>query len=76
MNFDLRLPIGIMFSVFGAMLTVFGFISDKAMYDSHSLGININLVWGLVLLVFGLAMLTLVWRASGKANPPGGSGGK
>jgi hypothetical protein len=66
MNFDLRLPIGIMFSLFGAMLVIFGAVSDKAIYDTHSLGININLVWGGVLLVFGVFMLFLTWRASGK----------
>ena len=35
----------------------------------RSLDINVNLNWGLVLLVFGAAMLTLAWRG-GKTNPP------
>ena len=49
MNFDLRLPIGIMFSLYGTILTIFGFAtSGQAMYAEHSLGININLGWGLV----------------------------
>jgi hypothetical protein len=47
-----------MFSVFGAILTVYGFLSDPAIYD-RSLGININLGWGLTLLVFGASMLML-----------------
>jgi hypothetical protein len=74
MNFDLRLPIGIMFSLFGVILTVFGLVSDKAIYDQHSLGININLGWGLVLLIFGVFMLFLAWRGAKKKeneNPPG-----
>jgi hypothetical protein len=67
MNFDLRLPIGLMFSLFGAMLVIFGgATSGKSMYSEHSLGININLVWGLVLLAFGVFMLVLTWRASKK----------
>ena len=66
MNFDLRFPIGIMFSVFGLLLTLFGVVSDKAIYDTHSLGININLGWGLVLLLFGAFMLALAWSASKK----------
>jgi hypothetical protein len=65
MNFDLRLPIGIMFSLFGAMLSVFGLFADKKIYDTTSLGININLAWGVVLLVFGGAMLFLALRKKG-----------
>ncbi len=70
MNFDLRLPIGIMFSIFGAILTIFGLVSDKKIYEEHSLGININLGWGLVLLVFGVFMLTLALRGGKKSGPP------
>jgi len=69
MNFDLRLPIGIMFSTFGLILTVFGAISDKAIYE-RSLGININLIWGIVLLVFGAFMLFLALRGGKKPGPP------
>jgi putative Mn2+ efflux pump MntP len=53
---DLRLPIGLMFGAFGVMLTLFGLVSDRSIYQ-RSLGINVNLWWGLVLLVFGLVML-------------------
>jgi hypothetical protein len=70
MNFDLRLPIGIMFSLFGAILTIFGLISDKKIYEEHSLGINVNLIWGLVLLVFGVFMLLLAMRGGKKPGPP------
>lgn len=61
MNLDLRLPIGLMFAIFGALLTVFGLVADKAIY-ARSLGINVNLWWGLVLLAFGLVMLGLARR--------------
>jgi hypothetical protein len=76
MNFDLRLPIGIMFSLFGAMLVIFGAVSNKEIYETHSLGININLGWGAVLLVFGAAMLFLTWRASAKAAQSKGKNDK
>lgn len=69
MNFDLRLPIGIMFSVFGLMLTIFGLVSDKSIYE-HSLGMNINLGWGLVMLAFGVFMLFLALRGGKKPGPP------
>jgi hypothetical protein len=62
MNFDLRIPIGIMFSLFGVMLSVFGLMADKSIYDTTSLGMNINLGWGVVLLAFGVFMLALGLR--------------
>lgn len=62
MTLDLRLPIGLMFSLFGAMLAIFGAVSDSSIY-ARSLGINVNLIWGVVLLVFGAGMLFLARKA-------------
>ena len=62
MNLDVRWAIGGMFAIIGAILVVYGLISDRAMY-ARSLGINVNLWWGLVLLAFGLVMLGLAYRA-------------
>jgi hypothetical protein len=62
MHLDLRLPIGLMFSIFGVLLAGFGMVSDSAIYD-RSLGINVNLWWGLILLLFGLVMLGLALKA-------------
>jgi hypothetical protein len=58
MGLDIRMPIGLMFSALGVMLTLFGLFSDKRIYEK-SLGININFIWGLVLLAFGIIMLLL-----------------
>jgi hypothetical protein len=67
MNFDLRFPIGLMFSVYGALLVIFGIsTSGQPMYAEHSLGMNINLIWGAVQLVFGLVMLAMALR---RQNP-------
>jgi hypothetical protein len=57
---DIRIPIGFMFSVMGLLITVFGFftMSDEAMYQK-SLGFNVNIIMGLVMLAFGLTMLYL-----------------
>lgn len=71
MNFDVRLPIGLMFSIFGVMLVLFGLVADEAIYQ-RSRGVNVNLWWGLVLLVFGAAMLWMAWRARpGRRATPG-----
>lgn len=65
MNFDLRFPIGLLFTFYGLVLAIFGAASDSAIY-ARSLNININLWWGIVLLVFGLAMLILALRGRSK----------
>jgi hypothetical protein len=67
MKWDVRLPIGLMFSIFGAMLTVYGLVSDEAIYG-RSLGINVNLWWGLAVLAFGLVMLAFALRARGRRH--------
>jgi len=58
MGLDLRLPIGLYFTILGVMLGGYGLLtgSNAAMYH-RSLDLNINQIWGVVLLVFGLAML-------------------
>lgn len=62
MGLDIRLPIGMMFSLLGAILVIYGLVtgSDTEMYLA-SLTININLIWGAVLLVFGSAMLAFAY---------------
>ncbi len=64
MGLDIRIPLGVMFTLLGLLLTGFGFFSDPAIYQ-RSLGIDINLWWGLALLLFGALMLCLGWRAAG-----------
>ena len=60
MGFDIRMPIGMLFSLFGILLLGYGAATNgSAMYEEHSLGVNMNVWWGVVLLVFGLVMLAL-----------------
>ena len=58
MGLDIKIPIGLMFSIFGIILTIMGFVtnSDTEMYQ-QSLGHNINLWSGLSMIVFGAFML-------------------
>ena len=67
MGLDIRIPIGSLFALLGALLAGYGVFSNPAIYRK-SLGIDVNLWWGAVLLVFGLAMLALAWRAARKAR--------
>jgi hypothetical protein len=68
MNLDIRFPIGLLFALFGVVLVIFGLVSDPAIYQ-RSLGINVNLWWGLVQLVFGAIFLFFAWRAKKRSAP-------
>ena len=58
---DIRTPIGLMFTLLGVMVTGYGLFSNPEIY-ARSFGINVNLWWGLALLVFGLAFLWMARR--------------
>lgn len=62
MDFDLRTPIGLLFSILGTLLVGYGLITFGSEMYARSLGMNMNLGWGAVLLVFGLTMLWLARR--------------
>ncbi|HEY4734980.1 MAG TPA: hypothetical protein VIH53_10590 [Gemmatimonadaceae bacterium] len=63
-RFDIRLPIGGLFLLLGGILTAYGMVtkSDAQLY-ARSENITINLWWGIVMLVFGAAMLYFGRRA-------------
>ncbi len=68
MGLDIRLPIGGLFSILGVLLAGYGLVSDRAIYV-RSLGINVNLWWGVALLVFGVVMIVL-----GRSRSTAGAG--
>jgi len=65
---DIRFPIGLMFSLLGVLITVYGFftMSDTGLYQ-RSLGINVNLFMGIIMLIFGSIMLFFAIKKK-KAN--------
>ena len=60
---DIRIPIGLMFTIVGILISAFGFftMSNSEMYHK-SLGINVNIIMGILMLVFGLIMLYFARR--------------
>jgi len=65
MGLDLRFPIGLLLAIIGLLLTVYGAVADPSIYQ-RSLGLNINLYWGFVLLITG-AILLLAARRSARS---------
>ena len=73
MSLDLRIPLGLMFLIVGVLLSVYGLVTRGSEIYLRSAGMDINLIWGVVMLVFGLGMF-LLGRYSDKhpkAQPPG-----
>jgi len=54
MGLDLRLPIGALFLIIGLLLAGYGWMTA---------GMEVDRWWGLVMVVFGLVMVTLARRS-------------
>ncbi len=72
MGLDIRWPIGVMFTLIGALLMIYGLVNGvDATLRNIDININVNLIWGIVLLVFGVLML--LGAARGGRKPPAAS---
>ena len=65
MGLDVRVPVGLMLGIMGVLLLAYGLLGDQSIY-ARSLGLNINLVWGSVLIAFAACLLILAGRAAAR----------
>ncbi len=63
MGLDLRFPIGLLLGIIGLLLSVYGALADPSIYQ-RSLGLNVNLYWGFVLLITGAILLFAARRSA------------
>ncbi len=63
-DLDVRVPIGALFTLIGLLLAVYGFMQPASTNAAFTKGGQINLWWGLVMLVFGVVMLLLARAGS------------
>ena len=69
MGLDIRIPLGLIFLIIGGILTLFGaFTRGSALYD-RSLGIDVNLLWGALMLLFGAVMFFVGRRQRWQDDP-------
>ena len=68
MQLDIRIPIGALFTMLGLILTGYGLVENSETY-ARSLGHNVNLAWGLVILVVGILFLAFARRGAKPAPP-------
>jgi hypothetical protein len=69
MGLDIRIPLGLLFLATGAIMTVFGFLTRGSAIYEKSLGINLNLGWGIGLFLFGLVMFVMGRRVKWQDDP-------
>jgi hypothetical protein len=57
MGLDIRVPLGLIFLSIGGILTAYGIFThgDSALY-ARCLDVNLNLIWGAIMVVFGAIM--------------------
>jgi hypothetical protein len=67
MGLDIRWPIGIIFTIYGTALILYGALADPAIFE-NSLGVNIDAWWGAAMLGFGAFMTGLAWKASRRSQ--------
>ncbi len=60
---DIRMPIGLLFSILGLVLGIYGLATMGSSMYNRSLGTNLNLWSGACLLGFGASMLAMAIRA-------------
>lgn len=72
MGLDIRHPLGLLFIVIGALLALYGIVTDPSV-NARSLGYAVNLVWGVCLVLFGVVCLLLALRAKRKSAPAPGA---
>ena len=71
---DIRMPIGWLFSALGVILLGYGLMTNGSEIYARSESVNINIWWGLVVLVFGLLLLGLGMRARRRFIRTAGTG--
>ncbi len=70
MGLDIRIPLGLIFLLIGGLMAVYGLVTRNAadIYEK-SMGINLNLTWGLIMFVFGLIMFVIGRRQKWQDDP-------
>lgn len=71
---DLRTPIGLLFGVIGLLLVAFGMTHGGPAFTPT--GVNIDLDWGSIMLLFGAFMLLLAFRSRSREATTQDSGKK
>lgn len=70
MGLDIRIPLGLIFLITGGIMGLYGLVTrgNQALYE-RSMGINLNLTWGLLMFLFGAVMYFVGKRQKWQDDP-------
>jgi len=57
MGLDVRVPLGLLFLTIGTLLAAYGFSTTGSAIYAKSLEVNLNLIWGSILMLIGMLAL-------------------
>ena len=69
MGLDIRIPLGLIFLIVGGVMSVYGLITRNSAIYERSMGVNLNLGWGLLMFIFGLIMFLVGRRQKWQDDP-------
>jgi hypothetical protein len=69
MGLDIRIPLGLIFLINGGIMSVYGLVTRHSAIYERSMGVNLNLGWGLIMLIFGLIMFVVGRRQKWQDDP-------
>ncbi len=69
MGLDIRVPLGLIFLIIGGIMAAYGAVTNGSAMYQRSLGINLNLIWGVLMMVFGAVMFFVGRRQKWQDDP-------
>jgi len=69
MGLDIRIPLGLIFLITGGMVSLYGLFTRHSAIYERSMGVNLNLTWGLIMFIFGLIMFLVGRRQKWQGDP-------
>jgi hypothetical protein len=68
---DVRQPIGLLFAIYGLILVASGLLQPiQTVIPDHNISFNLDLVWGGLMGLFGMMMLSFAATDKKKSPPP------
>ncbi len=69
MGLDIRIPLGLVFLITGVIMSLYGMVTRHSSIYEKSMGVNLNLIWGSLMLAFGAVMFLIGRRQRWQDNP-------